>query len=112
MGQGTTGPSTTRRRFTKEFKIEAVRLSRQPGMTAARAAADLGVPQPTLHRWRKELAEAEAGSGEGRNDAFRGHGRRTAAQEELARLRRENAELRMERDILKKAAAWFAKQQL
>jgi transposase len=100
MGQG-----STRRRFTQEFKIEAVRLSRQPGMTAAKAAADLGVPGPTLHRWRKELA-ASAG------DAFRGHGRRTAAEEELARLRRENTELRMERDILKKAAAWFAKQQL
>lgn len=107
MGQG-----STRRRFTKEFKIEAVRLSRQPGMTAAKTAADLGVPQPTLHRWRKELAEAEARSGNGRSDAFRGHGRRTAEQEELARLRRENTELRMERDILKKAAAWFAKQQL
>jgi transposase len=92
----------TRRKFNQEFKLEAVQLSRQPGMTAAKAAADLGVPVGSLHRWRKELAESGG-------EAFRGNGRRTAEQEELARLRRENAELRMERDILKKATAWFAK---
>jgi len=60
---------TTRRKFTKEFKVEAVRLSRQPGMTVAKAAADLGVPQNTLHRWRKELSATG-------DDAFRGNGRR------------------------------------
>lgn len=92
----------TRRKFNQEFKLEAVQLSRQPGMTAAKVAADLGVPVGSLHRWRKELAESGGG-------AFRGNGRRTAEQEELARLRRENAELRMEREILKKATAWFAK---
>lgn len=94
-----------RRRFTKEFKIEALQLAGRPGMTIAKAASDLGVSLSTMHRWRQESVE----SGE---DAFRGNGRRTAEEEELARLRRENSELRMERDILKKAAAWFAKHTL
>lgn len=100
MSQG-----TTHRRYTKEFKSEAVRLSLQPGMTVPRAAADLGVPVNALYRWKKELTANGA-------DAFRGNGHRTAAEEELHRLRREVSELKMERDILKKAAAWFAKQQL
>jgi transposase len=93
-----------RRKFTKEFKVEAVRLLGQPGMTVSKAAADLGVPENTLYRWRRELAEDGA-------DAFRGQGRLRSDQEELARLRRENAELRMEREILKKATAFFAKHQ-
>lgn len=95
----------TRRRFTKEFKREAVRLSEQPDKGVHRVAADLGIPVKFLYRWRYAVAR----EGE---DAFRGHGHRLASESELAALRRENAELRMERDILKKAAAWFAKQQL
>jgi len=94
----------SRRKFDTEFKREAVALSRQPGMTVKRAAADLDVPENTLHRWRRELAQDGA-------DAFRGNGRLRPAEEELARLRRENAELRTEREILKKAAAYFAKHQ-
>ena len=94
----------SRRKFNAEFKQEAVALSRQPGMTVKRAAADLDVPENTLHRWRREGAQDGA-------DAFRGNGRLRPAEEELARLRRENAELRTEREILKKAAAYFAKHQ-
>ncbi len=94
----------SRRKFSNEFKQEAVALSRQPGMTVKRTAGDLDVPENTLHRWRRELAEDGT-------DAFRGNGRLRPAEEELARLRRENAELRMEREILKKAAAYFAKHQ-
>lgn len=97
MSQG-----TTRRRFTKEFKSQAVELSRQPGMTVARAAADLGVTATSLHRWRKELAENG-------DDAFRGHGVRTAADAENHRLKRELAEVKMHLDILKKATAFFAR---
>jgi transposase len=93
----------TRRKFNQEFKLEAVQLSRQPGMTAAKVAADLGVPVGSLHRWRKELAELAG-------EAFRGNGRRTAEQEELARLRRENAELRMERDVLKRSVVLWVKE--
>ena len=94
----------THRRYTKDFKSQAVQLCTQPGMTVPKAAADLDVPVNALYRWKKELAE----NGE---EAFRGHGQRTAADAELFRLRRENAELRMERDILKKATAFFAKHQ-
>ena len=100
MSQG-----VTHRKYTKAFKSEAVRLALQPGMTTRRAASDLGIPLNVLYRWKKELRESG-------DNAFRGHGVRTAAEEELVRLRREVSELRMERDILKKAAAWFAKQQL
>ena len=94
----------SRRKFSQEFKQEAVGLSRQPGMTVKRVAADLDVPENTLHRWRREIAEDGT-------DAFRGNGRLRPAEEELVRLRRENAELRTEREILKKAAAYFAKHQ-
>ena len=94
----------SRRKFTKEFKIEAVRLLGRPGMSVPKAAADLGVPENTLYRWRRELTDhADA--------AFPGNGKLRPADEALARLERENAELRMERDILKKAAAYFASHQ-
>lgn len=96
---------STRRKFTKAFKLEAVRLSDREDITISQAAEDLGIPLKRLYRWRYELKQQG-------DDAFRGHGRRTSEAAELARLRRENETLRMERDILKKAAAWFAKQQL
>ncbi len=93
----------TRRRHTKEFKIEAVALSRQSGMTVAKAARDLGICENMLHRWRSELkVHAQR--------AFSGHGSRRRQEDELQRLRRENEQLRMEREILKKATAFFASQ--
>jgi transposase len=95
----------TRRKFTKEFKLEAVRLSEQPEKTIYQVADELGVPVKFIYRWRYAVAREGA-------EAFRGHGHRLAAEAELTALRRENAELRMERDILKKAAAWFAKHTL
>jgi transposase len=91
----------TRRTFAQEFKREAVRLSCQPGMSVVQAARDLGLRPKLLYRWRSEFAEAPA-------EAFRGHGHRRAADAELERLRRENEQLRMEREILKKATAFFA----
>lgn len=95
----------TYRKFTKEYKHNAVRLTLEANKTVRQVAAELGLSEKLLYRWRsQQLHEGP--------DAFRGHGRRTAEEDELARLRRENAELKMERDILKKAAAWFAKQQL
>jgi transposase len=94
-----------RRKFTKEFKLEAVRLSEQPERNIHQVAADLGIPVKFIYRWRYAVAREGA-------EAFRGQGRRLACEAEVAALRRENDELRMERDILKKAAAWFAKQQL
>ncbi len=97
MGQG-----RSNRKYDKSFKSQAVELSDQPGMTVAKVSADLGIPVNVLYRWKKELKDQGA-------DAFRGHGVRTAEQAELFRLRKENAELKMYVDILKKATAFFAK---
>ena len=91
----------THRRFDRAFKSQAVELTDQPGMSVPKAAEQLGVHANALYRWKKELGEAG-------QDAFRGHGNRTAEQAELFRLRKENAELKMSMDILKKAAAFFA----
>ncbi len=97
------GQSATRRKFTKEFKQEAVRLSEQPDVFVTQVAGDLGVSVKQLYRWRAEFKEAPA-------DAFRGNGRRRAAEQEVEQLRREVERLKMERDILKKATAFFASQ--
>ncbi len=94
----------SRRKFTKEFKTEAVRLLGQPGMSVPKAASDLGVPENTLYRRRREFTDYAG-------EAFGGNGKLRPADEALAQLQRENAELRMERDILKKAAAYFARHQ-
>ena len=95
----------TYRKFARDFKQEAVQLSLKSGKSVRQVAEDLGVPFKSLEYWRQQHARAG-------DDAFRGNGHRTAAELELRRLRRQVAELEMERDILKKAAAWFAKQQL
>jgi transposase len=94
-----------RRRFTREFKLEAVRLVTERGVTIAQAARDLEVSGQVLRRWVKELEGDE-------QQAFPGHGQQKAEQAELTRLRREVAKLKAERDILKKAAAYFAKDNL
>jgi transposase len=92
----------TRRRYTEEFKAEAVRLIRDLAQPVAQVARDLGVADHLLYRWRAEQQQAESP----------GHTRQSmrAEQEELARLRRENAVLKQERDFLKRAAAFFAKE--
>ena len=90
---------TSRRQFTNEFKQEAVRLIIQQGVPLAQVARDLGVRQSTMHRWKKEAVEHG-------QKAFPGNG--IPIEEELARLRRENAILREEREILKKATIFFA----
>jgi transposase len=92
-----------RRKFSREFKVEAVRLVRERGVSAAHAARDLGVHENVLRKWVKELAAASA-------DAFPGHGQMKPEQLEIDRLRREVAKLKAERDILKKAAAFFARE--
>lgn len=91
-----------RRTFTGEFKVEAVRLAEQRGVGAAAVA--LGVSENVLYRWRQKLED------EG-TDAFRGQGNRTVLEEENRQLRLENRRLREETEILKKAAAYFAKLQ-
>ncbi len=91
-----------RRRFGREFKVEAVRLIRDRGVSVAQAARDLDVHENVLRKWVKEFA-ADPGQ------AFPGHSQMKPEQLEIERLRREVAKLKAERDILKKAAAYFAK---
>lgn len=92
----------SRRRYTAEFKREAIALCGKPGMGPSRVADDLGINRTMLSTWIRK-AETEGG------DAFRGNGKRTALVSEYEALKRENRILREERDILKKAATWFAK---
>jgi transposase len=94
-----------RRRFTREFKLEAVKLVTERGVAIAQAARDLDISGQVLRRWVKEF-DAD------RQQAFPGHGQQKADQAEITRLRREVAKLKAERDILKKAAAYFAKDNL
>ncbi|KTR81893.1 transposase [Novosphingobium barchaimii] len=91
-----------RRKFAREFKLEAVRMVRERGVAVAHAARDLDVHENVLRKWVKELV-ADPGH------AFPGHGQMKLEQLEIERLRREVAKLKAERDILKKAAAYFAR---
>lgn len=93
----------TRRQYTREFKQDAVRLVTEQGYNQAEAARNLGIERRILGRWMKEFQQDES-------EAFRGNGKLTSEQEELRRLREENRRLKMERDILKKAATFFAKE--
>ncbi len=95
----------TRRKFSREFKIEAVNLVTGRGVSIAQAARDLDLHQTVLGRWVRDYGAAS-------NQAFPGHGHLKPEDEELRRLRRENTKLKAERDILKKAAAYFAKDQV
>ena len=91
----------TRRTYTREFKIEAVRLLKTSGKSAAQIERELGIGGGCLARWKREFA-AEG------EQAFPGHGRLTPDQERIHQLERENEILRQERDILKKAVAIFS----
>lgn len=97
-----------RKQYTAEFKREAVRLIEEGGLSAVQVAHDLGINRNLLGKWKRQLARAQEAQAAGRNgyEAFPGQGR--AHDEELARLRRENTTLKMERDVLKKAIAIFA----
>jgi transposase len=92
-----------RRKFSREFKLEAVKLVRERGVSVAQACRDLDVAESVLRRWMRELAEAPA-------SAFPGHGQMRSEQAEIAALKKEVARLKAERDILKKAAAFFARE--
>jgi transposase len=94
-----------RRRFTREFKLEAVKLIRERGVSYAQASDDLGVHPTQLRDWVRKLAADP-------QQAFPGHGQMKPEQQEIARLKREVAKLKAERDILKKAAAYFAKESM
>lgn len=91
-----------RRKFSREYKLEAVKLVRERGVSVAQAARDLDVHENVLRKWVKD-------HGSDPTQAFPGHGQMKPEQLEIERLRREVAKLKAERDILKKAAAYFAK---
>lgn len=90
-----------RQRYSREFKLEAVRLLEAGQKAAADLARELGVARNKLYRWQKEIAKQGP-------EAFPGAGRRSAT--ELDQLRRENVRLKEENEILKKAATYFARE--
>jgi transposase len=90
-----------RRNYTPEFKTEAVKLVTEQGYSVAEAARSLGIHETLLRSWRQAL-ETQG------DQAFPGHGKLPAIEDELRRLRAENKRLRAECDILKKATALFA----
>ena len=94
-----------RRKFGREFKVEAVRLIKERGVAVAQAARDLDVHENVLRKWAKELSADPA-------QAFPGAGQMKPDQIEIDRLRREVSKLKAERDILKKAAAFFARESI
>ena len=96
--------ATTRRIFTREFKVQAVQLVTEQGDSFAEAARKLDLRVSLLRRWKTQLAS----EGE---QAFRGQGV-PLVEDELVRLRADNKRLAMERDLLKKATAFFARESL
>lgn len=89
-----------RRKFSAEYKREAVAMLDAPGVTVNQIAADLGIGANVLGRWRREFRRQPA-------QAFVGNGR--SRDEEVSQLRRELARVTKERDFLREAAAFFAK---
>jgi len=95
-----------RRQFTREFKLEAVRMITSGERKAEELARDLGVRADILRGWQKQ---AEGRAGLTKDDVFPGNGKLTSKDEEIRDLRRQLEEVTQERDFLKKAAAYFAK---
>jgi transposase len=93
-----------RRSFIREFKVEVVRLVRERGVSVGQVARDLDVRENLLRKWAKQLADDPL-------EAFPGHSKMKAPKAEIVQLKREVQKLKAERDILKKGAAYFAKDQ-
>jgi len=91
-----------RRKFTDEFKREAVKLAKQPGVTTSAVARELGVERSVLSAWIRKVEQ-------GRYEPSPGKPLKSDSQAELEAVRRELARVKMERDILKKALGYFAK---
>jgi transposase len=90
--------------YTKEFKLEAVRLLERGEKSAADLARELGIKRNQLYKWQEQV------NVRGKEDAFPGHGRRSGSEAEVTRLKREVARLEEENAVLKKAAVYFAKE--
>ena len=94
---------TTRKKYPKEFKLDAISLVLDQGYTRTEAARSLGINAHMLGRWVKEQQSDDG-------QAFRGNGKLTPDQAEIRQLKEENRRLKMEKDILKKATVFFAKE--
>ena len=94
---------STRKKYPKEFKLDAVSLVLDQGYTRVEAARSLGINANMLGRWVKEQQSDEG-------QAFRGNGRLTPEQEEIRKLKSQVKRLEVEKDILKKATVFFAKE--
>lgn len=92
--------SKHRKTYTREFKLEALRLAETSGQPVSQVERELGLGLGQLHHWRQQLARAG-------QQAFPGHGQLSADDERIRQLERENARLRQEAEILKKAIAVF-----
>jgi transposase len=99
--------ASKRRQFSREYKAEAVKLIKSSTKPVSQVARELGVRVDTLRHWVQQV-EGRAGLSD--QDVFPGNGKRTSQDEELRQLRRELEQVRQERDFLKKAAAYFAKE--
>ncbi len=93
------GQKRTYKQYTKEFKEEAVALVREQGYSVPEAAKSLGIANNMLYRWKEQI-----------ESQLEGKALSVDEREELKRLRKENKNLRMEKEILKKASAFFAKE--
>jgi transposase len=96
----------TRRTYSREFKVEAVKLVTEKGQSIAEAARSLNIHENQLRTWKKDLEKETKGE----QQAFPGHGNRPALEDEIHRLKAEVRRLQMERDILKKATAFFVRE--
>ena len=94
---------SSKRTYTEEFKMDAVNLVLEQGYSGGEAARNLGLHESILRRWVREHRDLE-------DNAFKGHGKLSVEQEEIRRLKEENKRLKMEKEILKKATAFFVKE--
>ena len=92
-----------RKKFTKEFKLEALRVMEESGKPASDVARELGIRRNQLYKWQEKFRLNG-------NESFPGSGRRPAKDDEVARLKRELERVKEERDTLKKAAQYFARE--
>ena len=92
-----------RKTYDKDFKLSAVKMVLEEGLSVAQVSRDLGINENSLHNWKKKYLEDK-------ENAFPGKGKMKPEDEELRRLQKELKTVKMERDILKKAIAFFAKE--
>jgi transposase len=92
-----------RKTYDKEFKLTAVKMILEGGMSVSRVSRDLGINENSLHNWKRAYLRDQ-------QNAFPGKGRLKPEEEEIRELKRELHIVKMERDILKKAIAFFAKE--